>query len=423
MNAEIVTTGTELLLGEIVDTNSTTIARALRDVGVNLYYKTSVGDNVERVALVLRQALDRSDVVITTGGLGPTVDDVTREAVARATGRPLVLYPECLDQIEAIFRRWGRPFGENNRRQAYLPAGSIPIPNPVGTAPGFIVESVGGTVISVPGVPREMEHLLQTTILPYLRERMGGGQDVIKSKVLRTVGLGESWIDERIDELMRSPNPTVGLAAHSGIVDIRVTARAESEALADDMIAATEAQVRRCLDPDDIFGTGGDKLEEIVGRLLALADVRLALVESATGGEVARLLRSTPEGSKALTGAHVVRCQDDLSALLDISAAKLEAYGWISQMSAAAAAALLIDTYEAGWGLAVLGNMGQNGDVYGDDTGQTFVVLATPDTTEARRFPYAGEGLLARNWVTLRSLDLLRRQALAWLVQLDERAR
>ena len=415
MNAEIITSGTELLLGETVDTNSTYIARALRDIGVNLYYKTSVGDNVDRMALVVQQALARSGIVITTGGLGPTVDDVTREAVAQATGRPLILYPECMAQIEAIFARWGRQVGENNRRQAYLPEGAIPIPNPVGTAPGFIVETEQGTVLALPGVPREMERLMQDTVLPYLRARMGAGHVIIKAKSLRTVGLGESWIDERIDSLMRSANPTVGLAAHTGSVDVRVTARAATEAEADTMIAEMEAQVRARIGDDAIFGVGDDRLEAVTTRLLAQAGVRLALVESATGGEVARLLQSTAEGRQVVTAAHVVDGPAALAALLDISPAQLDAFDWVSQMSATAAAARLIDTYEGGWGLAVLGDMGTHGDVYGEETGQTFVALATPGATEVRRYPYGGDGFLARRWVTVRTVDLLRRQALAKL--------
>ena len=415
MNAEIVTSGTELLLGEIVDTNSTYIARALRDAGVNLYYKTSVGDNVERMALVLRQGLERSDVIITTGGLGPTVDDVTREAVALATGRELVLYPECLAAIEAIFARWGRQVGENNRRQAYLPAGAIPIMNPVGTAPGFIVETEKGTIISLPGVPREMQHLMQTAVIPYLKQRLGAQQAVIKAKNLRTVGLGESWIDERIDAQMRLANPTVGLAAHYGIVDIRITARAATAAEAEAMIADVEAQIRKAIGDEGIFGADDDTLEGVTGRLLGRAAVKLALVESATGGEVARLLRSTPEGAAAITASHVVDGPEALAALLAMSPAKLAAFGWISEMVAAEAAALLSDTYEGGWGLAVLGDMDAPADVYGDETGQTFVALATPAATVVRRYPYGGTGFLARQWVTLRAIDLVRRQALAQL--------
>lgn len=415
MNAEIITSGTELLLGEIVDTNSAYIARALRDIGVNIYFKTSVGDNVERMALAVRQALDRADVVITTGGLGPTVDDVTREAVAQATDRPLLLYPECLTQIEAIFGRWGRTLGENNKRQAYLPAGSIPIANPVGTAPGFIVETGQGAVIALPGVPREMERLMQETVLPYLEQRMGVDRVLIKAKVLRTVGLGESWIDERIDAEMRSANPTVGLAAHHGMVDIRIAARAATEAEADAMIAAMEARVRAAIGDEGIFGTDKDTLEEVMGRLLAQAGVKLAIVETATGGEVARLLRGTPAGAAAITTAHVVDGPAALADLLKISPAKLDAFGWVSQMAAAEAAALLIDTYMGHWGLAVLGDVNQHGDVYSDETGQTYIALATPDATIVRHFPYGGDGFLARAWVTMRTVDLVRRQAIARL--------
>jgi nicotinamide-nucleotide amidase len=415
MNAEIITSGTELLLGETVDTNSTYIARALRDIGVNLYFKTSVGDNVERMALALRQALARADVVIITGGLGPTVDDVTREAVVSATGRELALVPECLAQIETIFARWGRPVGENNKRQAYLPEGAVPIQNPVGTAPGFILEAAEGTIIALPGVPREMERLLGDAVLPYLRGRLGAGGRIIKARTLHTVGLGESWIDERIDAQMRSANPTVGLAAHSGIVDLRITARAEDAAAADAMIAGMEAQVRAAIGDVSIFGVGDDKLEQVTADLLAQAEVKLAIVESATGGEVARLLRAADRGTGVVADARVVDGPETLAAQLGLSPAKLEAFGWVSEMSAAEAAATLIDTYEGGWGLAILGDLHVSGDVYGEETGQTFVALGAPDATVVQRFPYGGSGVLARRWVTLRALDLLRRQAIAKL--------
>ncbi len=413
MNAEIITSGTELLLGETVDTNSAYIARALRDIGVNLYFKTSVGDNVERMALALRQALARADVVITTGGLGPTVDDVTREAVAAATGRKLVLNPQCLAHMEALFARWGRTVSENNRRQVYLPEGSIPILNPVGTAPGFIVETEQGTIISLPGVPREMERLMQDAVLPYLKQRLGEEQAVIKAHVLRTVGLPESWIDEKLDVQMRSANPTVGLAAHLGAVDIRITARAATEEEADRMIAAMEAEVRARIGDEHIYGTGADRLEEVTGRALARAGVKLALLETATRGEIARLLRATSEGSRALSSAYVVSGPEELAELLGISRTKIEAYGWVSQMVAAEAAALLIDTYEGGWGMAVLSCCGDEGDVYGDNPGETYVALGTPDTTLVKHYPYGGTGTLATRWITMRCLDILRQQALA----------
>ena len=197
MRAEIVTTGTELLLGQIDDTNATYLARQLRDLGIDLYFRTTVGDNEVRIAQALEQALLRADLVITTGGLGPTVDDVTREAVARATGRPLALHPELLAQIEAFFARFGSRMGDNNRRQAYLPEGCIPVENPVGTAPAFIVEDERGTIVTLPGVPSEMVYLMKHTIVPYLQGRLGH-RDVLVTRVLRTVALGESAIDERL---------------------------------------------------------------------------------------------------------------------------------------------------------------------------------------------------------------------------------
>jgi competence/damage-inducible protein CinA-like protein len=172
MHAEIIATGSELLLGEVVDTNSTYIARRLREIGLNLYYKTVVGDNEQRMEEALRIALNRSDVIITTGGLGPTVDDVTRTAVARAVDRELIFSAELLTQIQTRFRAYGVPMGENNRRQAYIPQDASPIENPVGTAPSFIVEHHDHLIISLPGVPREMEYLMEHAVLPYLKDRL-----------------------------------------------------------------------------------------------------------------------------------------------------------------------------------------------------------------------------------------------------------
>ena len=345
------------------------------------------------------------------------MDDVTREAVAQTTGRELMVYPECMAHIEALFARWGRPVGENNRRQAYLPTGAIAIENPVGTAPGFILETDAGTVIALPGVPREMERLMQDTVLPYLRERMGSEQVVITAKVLRTVGLGESSIDEKLDTQMRSANPTVGLAAHLGAVDVRITARGASHAIVDAMIADMEAQVRERIGDESIFGTGDDRLEVVTATLLARAGVKLAIVESATDGEIARMLRETPEGRMVVTAAHIVKDAAELAERLGLSLPKLEAFGWVSPMTVAEAGLQLVDTYDGGWGLAVLSEAEPDSDVYGDRPGCTYVALAAPDATLVRDYAFGGQGYLAKRWVTLRALDLLRRQALVKLAE------
>jgi len=281
MNVEIVTIGTELLLGEIVDTNSAYIARQLRDVGVNIYYLTTVGDNLERITDAVRTGLRRADVVITTGGLGPTVDDMTRQGVADALGRSLEFHPELLEQIAERFRQLGAKMSENNRVQAYLPEGSIPVFNRLGTAPCYIVEAEDGTIISLPGVPREMKDILAASVIPYLRDRMGG-KGIIKALVLRTAGIGESQIDARISDLETWSNPTVGLAAHTGQTDIRVTARADTEAEADALIAQAETIIRERVG-DFIYGTGKESLEDTFLQLLR--DRRLRLAVSYTGPE------------------------------------------------------------------------------------------------------------------------------------------
>lgn len=291
MRAEIVSVGSELLLGQIVDTNAAFIARHLAALGLDLFHKTTVGDNLGRVAAALETALGRVDIVITTGGLGPTEDDVTREAVGRATGRELEFHPELLDQIEAFFRVRGLPLSPSNRRQAYVPRGAIPLPNPVGTAPCFILEEGTRTLIVLPGVPREMEYLLRTGALPHIRSRYGL-QAAIVSRLVRVVGLGESRVGEILADLMaRGANPTVGTMAHPGQVDVRIAAKGPDEAGARALIAPVEAEIRIRLG-DAVFGTDGESLEGAVAARLADRGRTLGLVEVGTGGLVSEQLTS-----------------------------------------------------------------------------------------------------------------------------------
>src|SRR5574339_1314865 len=228
-SAEIITIGTEILLGEIVDTNTRYIARTLRAMGVDLYRTITIGDNVERIAEAIHNSMNRAEIVITTGGLGPTVDDPTREAVARAVGAELEFREDLWEQVVEVISRYGRKPSENQRRQAYVPQGAIGINNPVGTAPCFIVETERNAVLSLPGVPNEMEHILHESMIPYLQKRFDLNE-IIKIRVLHCSGLGEGMIDEKIGDLETLSNPTVGLAAHTGVVDIRIAAKAKNEA-------------------------------------------------------------------------------------------------------------------------------------------------------------------------------------------------
>ena len=298
MDAEIIAIGSELLLGATIDTNSAYLARNLAAAGVNLFRKTVVGDNTERIAQCIREALGRAELVICTGGLGPTLDDVTREAVALAYGRALEFRPELMAQVEARFAAMGRPMSESNRRQAYVPAGARPIENPRGTAPAFIVEGDEGTVIVLPGVPYEMRFLFETAVLPYLRDERGV-TDVILVKTLHATGLGESVIGELIADLMSASNPTVGISAKQARYELRIGARAGSRAEAEALVAAAEATIRERLG-DNL--TGDEPLPAEVARLLAERGLTLALYEGATLAPIYRALAAAPGGLGQLRG-------------------------------------------------------------------------------------------------------------------------
>jgi nicotinamide-nucleotide amidase len=313
-DAEILTIGTELLLGEITDTNTAVIARSLRDLGINLYRTATVGDNAERIAQALRERFGQAHIIITTGGLGPTVDDPTRDAVALALGVETTFVPELWEQIRTRFAAFGRTPGENNRRQAYLPEGAHAIENPVGTAPAFWAEADGTLIVSLPGVPAEMSHLLEHAVLPLIQSRFDL-DEVIRARILRTAGIGESRLDEQIGELEKLGNPTVGVSAHPGRVDIRITARASSAEAAEALIEPVARQVRDLLG-SAIYGVDRQTLEESV---LAAAEARgcsVASVEAGTGGALAAGL-SRPAGATFLVG-HVL---PDTAAVADVRSA------------------------------------------------------------------------------------------------------
>jgi competence/damage-inducible protein CinA-like protein len=299
--AEIITIGTELLLGETVDTNTRYIARTLRDAGVDLFRASTVGDNHERIALIIREGLERADIIITTGGLGPTVDDPTREAIALALHVETEFRPELWEQIKERFQRYGRTPTENNKRQAYVPRGAIAIENKVGTAPSFVCETDRQVIIALPGVPREMEYLMRRKVMPYLRERFDL-RELIKSRLIHTSGVGESTIDARIGDLEELSNPTVGMAAHAGQVDIRITAKATTEKDADALIDKVENQLHERLG-HWIYGADEDTLEGVVLDALATKKMKLAVVETNLEG---RLLRRLAGKGESFAGGEIL---------------------------------------------------------------------------------------------------------------------
>ena len=379
-SAEIITIGTEILLGEIVDTNTRHIARTLRGMGVDLYRTITIGDNTERIAEAIRNSMHRAEIVITTGGLGPTVDDPTREAVARAAGVELEFREDLWEQVVAIISRYGRKPSENQKRQAYIPKGAIGISNPVGTAPCFIVEhsllSEGEgmdvrVVISLPGVPNEMEYILHESIVPYLQKRFNLDQ-VIEIRVLHCAGLGEGLIDEKIADLETLSNPTVGLAAHTGVVDIRIAAKAKNETEADEMIASIEEEIRERLG-DVVFGADEDKLEAITLNEVAKRGWTLAAIESGLDGLLARKI------------PHAVAITDLSSASLMASLRAARA-----ETNADVALGVVLLPEERGAEMA----------------------LITPKGEKSHRITYGGPPRSLPRWSVNLALDWLRRRAM-----------
>ena len=390
VNAEIIAIGTEILLGEITDTNSVFIARVLRDMGINLYYMTSVGDNERRIANAVEIALSRAQVVITCGGLGPTIDDMTRTSVAMATGRGLTFHQPLLDKIAERFAGFRAQMTENNRRQAHLPDNAILIENPVGTAPAFVVEHAGGVVISLPGVPREMKFLLTERVVPFLRERFDLRGNIIKARVLRTAGVGESALDEMIGvDLLEASNPTIGLAAHSGQVDVRITAKAADEAEADRMIAEMEAKVRERIGAS-IFGVDAETIEGAFVAALRNVSGRVAVNETGLEGAIAQRIVNAGGG--------------DLIAALDSHAhpdtlrARLKVNGDVPlrELAELAAKSIALAT-SSDVGIAVISDPDMAEDHADSEVGSA-VAIYTPAETRSRSYGFGGRSETALQW-------------------------
>jgi nicotinamide-nucleotide amidase len=289
MQAEIVMIGTELLLGQIDDTNATYLGQVLADNGINLFQKTTVGDNRERIIGALNDALDRSDVILCSGGLGPTEDDITRECVAEVTGCPLEYEPEIFQHIEMMFARYKIKLTENNKKQAMVPKGGLIIHNPHGTAPGLLAECDRGIIFCMPGPPRELKPMLHEKVVPYIQDRYSI-KDIIHYRVLHVAGDSESRIDDLIGDLMTdNENPKVGVLASPALVRIRISAKARSEAEANRIIDPVDEEIRKRL-PGKVLGTNDDTIESVVNDLLAEKGWNIGVAETLSGGSISRRL-------------------------------------------------------------------------------------------------------------------------------------
>ncbi|MFP6598431.1 MAG: CinA family nicotinamide mononucleotide deamidase-related protein [Candidatus Hydrogenedentota bacterium] len=302
MQAEILMIGTELLLGQIDDTNATYMGQTLADNGINLFQKTTVGDNRERIVDALNLALDRSDVVLCSGGLGPTEDDLTRECVAQVVDAPLEYHEEIFGLITAMFARYNIQLTENNKKQALVPKGGTVIDNPNGTAPGLMVECDRGMIFCMPGVPRELKPMLEDSIIPTLRDRFEL-DSLIHYRVLHICGIGESRIDDIIGDLMTDlENPKVGVLASPAKVRVRISAKANSKSEANALIDPVDAEIRSRF-PNLIMGTDDDTVEGVVNELLLDRGWTLAVVETTSGGSIGQLM--TAFGAQSYVGGRI----------------------------------------------------------------------------------------------------------------------
>ena len=409
MNAEILAVGTELLMGQIANTNAQYISARLPDVGIGVYYHSVVGDNPARLKECLNLALSRSDIVIMTGGLGPTQDDLTKETVAAAMNRRLVLDQESLDKMQAFFARLNRQMTDNNIKQAYLPENSIIIRNKNGTAPGCIIEEGGKTVIMLPGPPSEMKPMLEDTVIPYFLEK---SEFKLVSRFLRIFGIGESAMEDMILDLIdKQTNPTIAPYAKDGEVTLRLTAQYPKNAKnedGEDIIKPVEAEIRRRLG-DTVYSSDNKNMEEVVAELLLSSGTTIATAESCTGGLVSSMLTDMPGISKVFDRGIITYSNNSKVESLGVKRETLERYGAVSSETAVEMARGIRAVSGTDLGLSITGIAGPDGGTPEKPVGLVYVALASGDDVQCKELKLWGSRSRIRHVTSLHAFDMVRR--------------
>lgn len=411
--AEIISVGTELLLGEIVDTNAAFLSRCFADLGVDVYHRSTVGDNRVRLGAALRQALGRSDIVTLSGGLGPTEDDLTREVVAEVTGRPIVLHPRAMEYIEAYFQRTGRTMSANNRRQALFPDGAEALLNGVGTAPGVWLEHEGKLIICLPGPPVELEPMMRESVIPRLRERIKQvDRSVLHTRVLRFVGIPESVLAEMLADLIASQtDPTLAIYAGQGEVRLRLATRAESAEEAEARFRPIEEDVAARAG-EHLYGRDDDSLPGVLGRLLLERGATLATAESCTGGLIAHQITEIPGCSRWFRGGVVAYHNDVKAGVVNVPDHLLEEHGAVSRPVAEALAQGVRERLQATFGIGVTGIAGPDGGSDEKPVGTVYIAWAGPGRLDVERFCFRVGRTVFKQRTAKTALDGLRRRLL-----------
>ena len=413
MNFEIISVGTELLLGQIVNTNAQYISRQLSELGFNVYYTTVVGDNPGRLKDALKLAASRADAIITTGGLGPTGDDLTKETIAEFCGLECVMHEESRRRIEDRFKSHNSYMPENNLKQAEMPKGCIVLRNDNGTAPGAIIETDGVIFIMLPGPPSEMKPMFDARVQPYLEEKT---DCVIHSRSLRVFGIGESAAEEKLKELMdNQTNPTIAPYAKIGEMELRITAKADSVEAADRLMDPLEQKVRDILG-DKVYAVGEDvTLSQTVVELLLEKKLKAVTAESCTGGMIAEQITSVPGSSGCFECGFVTYSNEKKKQLIGVSSETLKKYGAVSEQTALEMCAGARKASGADIAVSVTGIAGPDGGTKAKPVGLVYIGICSKDIHRAYRFHLAGRRDMVRTRSTLYALDLIRRCALGIL--------
>ena len=410
-SAEILAIGTEVLLGDLVDTNTAWLSARLAALGVSIYRHVTVGDNKQRIVAALLEALSRADLVITTGGLGPTSDDLTNECLGLAAGRQMVEYPEARRHVDEMFARFGREPTSSNYKQALFPEGSRLIPNPLGTAMGALLELDGALVATFPGVPIEMKRMFEETLEPFIKPRTEGS---IVSRTLWFTGIGESALAEKVQDLLDASDPTVAPLAGQGKVRLRVTARAASLEEAEKRIEPVAEEILNRL-KKYYFGEDDETLEGVVGRLLTEKGATLALAESCTGGLLAKRLTDRGGSSAYFVEGLVTYSNEAKERLLGVPHELLVEHGAVSEPVACAMAEGVREDADTDYGLSITGVAGPDGGTEEKPVGLVFVGLSDVSGTVAEKLDLSAwrrsrEAIRERS--ANRAFDLLRRRIL-----------
>lgn len=409
MRAEILSVGTEILLGDIVNTNAQFLARQLAELGFSVYYQTVVGDNPARLTEVVEQAKQRSEVLLLTGGLGPTDDDLTKQTVAKVFGDTLVLDETELDSIRCFFAKRGMPMGENNAKQAMMPQNGKKLPNPNGTAPGAMFQQNGKTAFLMPGPPNEMKPMFLNEIRPYLLQMQDA---TIHSITLRVFGVGESDLENRLHPLLEGENPTAALYAKTGEVHIRVTACAKTGQEAEKMCEGLAAQVQAELG-NLVYSTNGDNLETTVVQTLTRQGQTLATAESCTGGLVSKRITDVPGASAVFTFGACTYSNEMKQKLLGVKAQTLAAHGAVSSQTAAEMAFGIAAFAGADYGVGITGIAGPDGGTPTHPVGLVYVGACHNGRVAIKKLQVGGRGRqLVRVHAAQHALDMVRRMAL-----------